>query len=208
MMEIDVFSQLVDPGVSIPSEATRIHGITNDMVKGQPSPREAWDQFLTWAGEHAGLVAHNAEYEANFVRFLYGSDTQPDIKFIDTLKLAKRRLKDEPNYKLTTLVPSLGADSHRALPDAKACVELFMRIAATYKNGKIPLKSNLTKIGEFPEYRSPNAPSEKQLRYIKNLGGSPSRVSTKQEASAYIDRLKVSVHFKESFKHFPPQIIW
>ena len=78
----------------------------------------------------------------------------------------------------------------RALPDAAACADLFVRVAATYKSGKIPRKTYIRSIHSFDEYAHPDEPTKRQLNYIRDLGGDGSKISTKSEASKYIDFLK------------------
>jgi len=187
---LDTFQCLAKPKSKIPKDAEKIHGITNRMVKDMAPPREVWDKFLAWAGEFTALVAHNAEFESLFIQEMYGrGESLPDIKTIDTLRLSKKRLKGLASYKLSDLVGGLGKDGHRALPDANACIQVFLRSAKTYKSGKVPRSSYLVPVGAY-EYVNPYAPTARQLAYIESLGGKSRKVATKKEASDYIDRLK------------------
>lgn len=166
---IDSFSILVDPGRSIPFSAIKVHGIKLDMVDGAPTPKEGWNLLLKWAGEIRPFVAHNASFECGFIQALYDeSEEKPIFKIYDTLKLAKRQLKNENNYKLESLIPSLAGNNHRALPDAEACAHLFIQLADTYKSGKVPETNakNFWDIDFFEE----NKPSYKQLGFIESLG--------------------------------------
>ena len=45
------FSSLVDPGISIPPEATAIHRITDEMVRGQPRFVQVASKFLDFIGD-------------------------------------------------------------------------------------------------------------------------------------------------------------
>src|SRR5262245_61987692 len=56
------FGCLVDPGIPIPPELTRIHGITDEMVAGRPSVEEVLPEFLRFVADSV-LVAHNAPYD-------------------------------------------------------------------------------------------------------------------------------------------------
>src|SRR5262249_61976962 len=47
---VEVFEELVDPGVAIPPEATQVHGITADDVAGCPSILEGLPRFLDFLG--------------------------------------------------------------------------------------------------------------------------------------------------------------
>src|SRR5438552_1923649 len=64
---VSTFSTLIDPQSDIPPEATRVHGITDDMVVGQPTCAEAVPQFFAWAnGPDVVLAAHNAQFDISF----------------------------------------------------------------------------------------------------------------------------------------------
>lgn len=65
------FQTLVDPGVPIPADATKIHGITDERVRGAPPPTDAlrwFGAFITDMSAEACeiyLVGHNSQsYDA------------------------------------------------------------------------------------------------------------------------------------------------
>lgn len=187
---IDTFEMLANPNGLIPRDAEAIHGISRDMVQSCPSPEEVWAEFLRWSAGVAVFVAHNAAFEASFIRALYENQSDiPAFCFIDTLELSRKRLPARAGYKLTDLVEKFDGPIHRALPDAKACFQLYMTLSATYKSGKVPTKTYIRSMSDFEER---DRPTERQLRFIASLGGDPSSVRTKSQASSYIDRLKVS----------------
>jgi DNA polymerase-3 subunit epsilon len=185
---LDKFEQLTNPGIRISSDAQSIHGIKTLDLKGQPSPVDAWNMLIEWAGEFTAFVAHNAEFEVHYLRPLVRELEKPaDYMFVDTLELSRRRLKNEKNYKLSSLIPEIKG-AHRALNDATACSKLYLKIAETYKTGKIPTKTSFRPMSSFKKYD--NRPTERQKNYIRDLGGKPNKPQTKQEASVYIDKLK------------------
>jgi DNA polymerase-3 subunit epsilon len=47
----ELFASLVDPGMSIPAEATAVHHITNEMVRGQPSFAALAPKLLDFIGD-------------------------------------------------------------------------------------------------------------------------------------------------------------
>jgi len=183
---LDAFRTFADPGIKIPKDATNKHGITGLMIRGAPTPFEAWKSFLRWAHGINIIFAHNAQYEASFIRALYvGRDDLPDLILVDTLRASRFRLKDETDYRLSSLVEYEGR-VHRALPDARACAQLFSRISSTYKNGIFPIKTYSKQLHEYPLVEPP---TKKQIRYIDDLGGDISNIKSKNEASSYIDML-------------------
>lgn len=60
------FSVLINPGVPMPAEASRINGITDDMLAGKPSLDEVLPDFLLFIAD-AALIAHNAPFDCSFV---------------------------------------------------------------------------------------------------------------------------------------------
>src|ERR1700733_10549521 len=64
---IEAFSSLVNPQISIPPGAMRVHGITDEMVKDQPLIEEVLGKFAEFCGS-APLVAHNAPFDMEFIK--------------------------------------------------------------------------------------------------------------------------------------------
>jgi DNA polymerase-3 subunit epsilon len=60
------FSVLVDPGVPMPAEASRINGITDAMLAGKPSLDLVLPDFLRFIGD-SPIIAHNAPFDCSFV---------------------------------------------------------------------------------------------------------------------------------------------
>lgn len=122
------FEELIDPGVSIPPEATALHGIDDAMVRGKPPFAEAAARFLDFTGD-ALLAAHNAPYD---MAMLIGPALKAGLQpagnpVLDTCRLA-RRLISSPNYQLGTIAATLGIDlsrAHRAMPDAEAAAAIL-----------------------------------------------------------------------------------
>ena len=63
----DTFSTLVNPGRHIPAQATKVNGITDQMVSEAPLIREAMTEFLRFVGEDI-LVGHNIQsFDMKFI---------------------------------------------------------------------------------------------------------------------------------------------
>jgi DNA polymerase III subunit alpha, Gram-positive type len=132
---ISTFSTLIDPRMNIPREATAIHGITNRMVKGQPSSAEAVPKFIKWAGEDSVLAAHNARFDLGFleVALLEVPIEVRRFPVIDTLSLSRRLVPGAPNHQLKSLAEYLGFQSdqyHRALADSHHVRNLLLKLLA------------------------------------------------------------------------------
>ncbi|MCX7674334.1 MAG: 3'-5' exonuclease [Bdellovibrionaceae bacterium] len=141
---VSTYSTLVDPGIPIPPDATRVNGITNDMVKGKP----ILDKLLPGLTEFCGdlpLVAHNAAFDFGFLQaeYLRAEEPAPRGAILDTLLLAKKLLPGLPNYRLSSLVAhfELGSgEFHRAQDDATFCGYVFLNLL-TKMNKQVELIS-------------------------------------------------------------------
>ncbi len=129
----EYFQTLINPGRSIPYAATRVHGITDEMVFEAPVLEKVLPAFFHFMGG-AVPVAHNAPFDLGFVA-LHGLRLGlelPRLPVLDTCTFARRVLPEMPNHKLETLTKELylSADNtfHRALADAKNCMQLFRHL--------------------------------------------------------------------------------
>jgi DNA polymerase-3 subunit epsilon len=127
-----VYSTLVDPQIPIPPEASRVNGITNEMVSGKPKIEQLLNSFAEFCGADP-MVAHNAPFDTGFLIAdinRYGT-LAPRGLILDTLPMARKVFPGLLNYKLGTLVKHLevaGADFHRAEQDASYCGQVFLKI--------------------------------------------------------------------------------
>ena len=145
-------SLLIDPGMPIPAESSRVHGILDDMVKGQPGVIAALE-LLTRMTEGADLlVAHNAPFDIKFLHSaaLEESMRLPTVPIIDTYPLGKRVVTDLFNHRLETLTKHFkveAAQFHRAVADAVSCGYVFLHLLSSLKKQGVSL--SLERVGEF-----------------------------------------------------------
>lgn len=115
------FSQLVNPGYSIPYAASSVNHITDDMVADQPAIYEVLPSFLSFVGEDV-LVAHNAPFDLRFLaQACLRNRFRVPTSYFDTMKLA-RYWPESKSKKLTALASCAGIEpenAHRALSDAR-----------------------------------------------------------------------------------------
>lgn len=126
------WSSLVDPGRPIPPEASAIHHITDNDVKGAPTI-DALEAMIT-ADEGTGVPAHYAAHEAKFEKACL--PWLADRIDLCTRKCAATLWPDAPNHKNMTLRywlrlkladPSL-ATPHRAAGDAYVTAAILRRM--------------------------------------------------------------------------------
>ncbi|MCC5833030.1 MAG: DUF3820 family protein [Chlamydiales bacterium] len=125
------FTMLVNPGISIPQEASKIHGITDDMVASAPSFAEAGTAFFAFCDADAVLVAHNND---NFDKHFLVHECKrhhlelPPYDMVDSLKWARKYRPDLPRHSLQFLRQIYGFEennAHRALDDVIILHQVF-----------------------------------------------------------------------------------
>ncbi|WP_320046939.1 PolC-type DNA polymerase III, partial [uncultured Ilyobacter sp.] len=127
---VDKYSQLINPGKSIPNKIQELTGITDDMVKDEPSIETVLPEFLDFAGD-ATLVAHNAKFDIGFLtrdvkKYTDIKDYKPSV--IDTLQWARDLLPDLRGHGLKSVTKKLGValeNHHRAVDDSQATAHMF-----------------------------------------------------------------------------------
>lgn len=125
------FDQLVDPGRPLRPEGIPIHGITEEMVRGQPTIDVVLPAFHAFCSETV-LVAHNAAFD---MRFLQLKEERTGLKFVqpvlDTLLLSAVIHPNQESHKLDVIAERLGIQivgRHNALGDAYATGEVFLKM--------------------------------------------------------------------------------
>jgi len=135
----DEWSSLVDPGRPIPADATRVHGISDDMVAGAPKAAEA-GRLLRAACADLPLVFHNASFDLPFLLQLFRDAGAPTLlnPIVDTLGLA-RGLFGPGSKSLGALATRLELPAetpHRALGDTRTTARLFIELATRWEREK------------------------------------------------------------------------
>ncbi|MDR7869940.1 MAG: PolC-type DNA polymerase III [Tissierellaceae bacterium] len=134
---IDTFSQLVNPERDIPEFITNLTGITNEMVKNEPTIDEVILKFNEFING-AVLVAHNASFDVGFIREnLKRINLGLYNPVLDTLELARVVFPDLKNHKLDTIAKYLDVvldNHHRAVNDATATKDIFIKIMDMLKS--------------------------------------------------------------------------
>jgi DNA polymerase-3 subunit epsilon len=131
MLRQDAFEQLIDPGRGVSAASESIHGITSDMLKGQPSIAQVLPSFHAYASDTV-LVAHNSAFD---MKFLQLKERSTGIRFdqpvLDTLLLSAVIHPHQASHRLEAIaermnIPVLGR--HTALGDAMVTAEVFLRM--------------------------------------------------------------------------------
>lgn len=128
----DIYSTLVDPLMPIPEGASRVNGITDDMLEGKPLIQDCLESFTKFCGQDP-LVAHNASFDFHFFLNAYKKHEHlaPSGYVFDTLALSKRIIPGLNNYRLATIAQHLKlkfGTLHRAHEDAEVCGKVFTEL--------------------------------------------------------------------------------
>ena len=135
------FHVLLDPERDIPSDSTRVHGITNAHVEGKPKFGEVAEEMLKFFGD-SPLVAHNAPFDFGFVSAELERVGRPKLdrsRMIDTLVLAKKKFPGMPNS-LDALCRRFGIDlsartTHNALLDCMLLADVYVELTGGRQRG-------------------------------------------------------------------------
>jgi len=132
LLRQETFDQIVDPEIPLKPESIPIHGITEDMVRGQPNIDVVLPAFHEFC-EDTVLIAHNAAFD---MRFLQLKEDRTGIRFtqpvLDTLLLSAVVHPNQESHKLDVILERLGitiGTRHNALEDALATGEVFLKLA-------------------------------------------------------------------------------
>ncbi len=145
---VDRFSAFVNPQVPIPFSIEKLTGIRDDMVVDAPPIEEVLPEFLDFCGGGA-LVAHNASFDMSFIMENCRRLGLPaDITSADTVGMSRFLLPDQNKHTLDAVAKKLGVsleNHHRAVDDAEACGEIFMKFLPMLE------KEGITTLGAMNE---------------------------------------------------------
>ncbi len=127
------FSTLVNPETSIPYGVTRIHGITEKMVKGKPKIREVLHLLKNFLSQTSALLFHNASFDLSFLgKAFYDEHIPiPSLPVIDTLLLSQKYLSGKEGHSLQVVfrrISDKNIEFHHALDDSFAVKEIFLHL--------------------------------------------------------------------------------
>ena len=131
---IEEFHTLVNPGKRISLFVQEINGITNEMLRGKPTPEEVMPTFKKFIGESI-LVAHNAPFDMSFIANefdLAGIEHASD--WVCTLQISRALFPGLRSHKLEKVCMHVlgdisGVPLHRALADARLTARLWLEMA-------------------------------------------------------------------------------
>lgn len=131
LLKSESFDQLVDPQRELPEASTKIHGITPDMLAGQPTMDKVLPAFHVFARDTV-LVAHNAAFDMRFLQLKEGSTGICfDQPVLDTLLLSAVLHPSQESHRLEAICERMGVSvmgRHTAIGDAIVTGEVFLKM--------------------------------------------------------------------------------
>lgn len=129
--EANPFTRLVNPGMKIPKESIKYHGITDDMVVNEESIDHVLPAFREYVGNSI-LVAHNAAFDMKFLKL---KEDQTGVSFpnlvLDTLLISVFLDHESHNHSLDGITKQMGITiegRHTALGDALATAKVLLKM--------------------------------------------------------------------------------
>jgi DNA polymerase-3 subunit epsilon len=146
---VDCITQLIDPEMEIPPDATAINNITNGMVSGMPKFYEIADFVKEYIGKSA-IVGHNVIFDLKHL-YASGLDLSEHKLMYCTLELSRKKNKGLDSHKLDSACEHLGIyreESHRALSDCLATAAIYAAMLTEIMPDQETIKDFLNKLKE------------------------------------------------------------
>lgn len=167
----DRFSTFVNPQRPIPFHIEQLTGINDSMVLDAPTIDKILPQFLDFC-QGCVMVAHNADFDIGFIQQKakeIGMET--DFTVIDTVAMSRALLPQLKRYKLDRVAKELGVsleNHHRAVEDAEATAEIFLRLAKRLEEKGITTLAQLNEFGKPDEETIQKMPAYHAIILAKN----------------------------------------
>jgi DNA polymerase III epsilon subunit family exonuclease len=130
--ELATFEPLIDPHIPIPPKVQQVHGITDRMVRGQPTVEQVIPQCIEFLGApDTILLAHNALFDLGFLAMTLTrlGIAYPPHYVCDTLDIARQLYPTWHSHSLENVADRLkiaNRAEHRALSDARLVKAIFL----------------------------------------------------------------------------------
>ena len=137
----NVFHRYINPERDMPESAFKVHGLSEEFLRGHKVIAEEIDEFLEFIGE-SKLVIHNAQFDMKFLNAelaRLNRPTLPMTQSIDTVSMARRKFPGA-QANLDALCRRFGIDNsartkHGALLDAELLAEVYLELIGGRQRG-------------------------------------------------------------------------
>lgn len=178
------WESLVNPERVLEERIVELTGIRDGQLADAKTISEVLPEFLAFIGEHP-LLGHSVHFDFAFLkRAAAGEKLAFERQGIDTLKIARKYLKELESRSLGALCTYYGIPhkAHRALDDARATVSLYKKLAEEF-------------------YEKETAEGEKSLFVPRQLHhpvkkDSPITIAQKEQLYKLLDKHKLVVDYE------------
>ena len=162
-----VFHKFINPRRSVPNEAFKVHGFSEDFLKDKEAFNQVADEFLGFIKDKK-IIIHNASFDIGFLNGELGAIQKEKINqklVIDSLEVARNKYPGSSNS-LDALCKRFNVDlsrreKHNALLDCELLREVYI---------------NLLDAKE-PKFNLSNNPSEQNINKAKDYSKSIVKIS-------------------------------
>lgn len=193
---VEVFSELIDPRMSLPEHIVELTGITDEMLVGAQEEDVVVPRFLDFLGTNL-LLGHNVLFDYSFMKVAAKNLGYSFEKMgIDTLHLCKKlhpELKSRSLGSMCKYYNITNNNAHRAYDDAKATTLLYVQLMNQfYEDNPEVFRPTILQYKQ----KKTQSITEKQKKYLIHLlkyhkieSGVTIDSLTQREASQWIDKI-------------------
>ena len=202
--ELDRFQTFVSPGRKLHPKTVELTGINDEMLVGAPSLEEVLPKLREFVGDRV-LVAHNADFDVNFVRRACEKlNIQWNITAVDTLTISQNILPGLSRYRLDVVAKEFDLadfNHHRAGDDALVCGKIAGRLFEMLaQRGVTDIQSiNEAMLPLRPAHRQEGVQCQHIVLFAKNQMGLRNLYRLISEANLY--------HFKKFPRIFKSELL-
>ena len=146
-----VFHKLINPKRSMPEEAFRVHGFSEEFLSDKETFKQIADEFLNFIKDKK-IIIHNASFDLGFLNGELGFIQKVKIDnkvIIDSLEVARNKFPGTSNS-LDALCKRFNIDlsrrtKHNALLDCELLREVYINLLDV-KEPKFNLSNNISEI--------------------------------------------------------------
>lgn len=145
------WSNLINPGRSLPPFITQLTGITDEMLGAAPRITQVLPELEAFIGEDP-ILGHNVRFDLSFMqrRGLFEFNAA-----LDTYDLASVLMPSAGRYGLSALASALAVpvrSAHRALDDAHTTRQIYLKLFEQALQIPVPILEEITRLGEELEW--------------------------------------------------------
>ena len=176
----NVFHKLINPKRSMPDEAFKVHGFSEDFLRDKETFDQVANEFLNFI-KGKKIIIHNANFDLGFLDGELGSIQKEKINkklVIDSLEVARNKYPGTANS-LDALCKRFNIDlsrrsKHNALLDCELLREVYINLLDV-KEPKFNLSNNITEqnINSAKDYNKtilkiPETERKKHKEFLKS----------------------------------------